>query len=290
MATADERGRQSNANSTDTPGGVATRVVALAPNAAEIICGLGACDRLIGVSSYCTYPLELAGVPKIGGLRDPDLELILTLRPDLLILRGKTPALEQMAAAHHIRIYDDGVETLGDLYRTVHDLGSGVGRIAEAAAMVADIQRSLNAVAVRIGTRPRVRVLLTMRSPTALEHVLSVGRGTFIHELIEIAGGQNVFDDQATRYPTVSIEEIVGRNPAVIIEAMSGRDLDDAKRRELLDQWQRLDSIDAVRNGRIHFLTDDFLLIPSQRVAQSAELLARVIHGDGESPTDESVR
>ncbi len=259
----------------------AHRIIALAPNATEIICALDACDRLVGVSRFCTYPPEVASVQKIGGLRDPDLELIATIKPDLLILRGRgesSAPLRRLADAMNIRIYDDPVETLDDLHETIGHLGTLLDRSSQAAAMQNVIRTELAKLADSVMDRPRPRVLFTLRSPAALTNILSVGPGSFVHEIIEIAGGSNILADQRAAYPSVSLEEIIGRDPEVIIESMAGMSIDNSQREDLLRQWSSLSSVSAVQTRRIHFVTEEYLTIPSQRVTLSARKLRSLIH------------
>jgi len=262
------------------------RVVAMAPNAAEIICGLGAGGQLVGVSSFCTYPPELADVPKVGGLQDPNLETIIALRPDLIVLRSHGEAghpLRQLAADRDIRIYDDNVETLEDLYKTIGDLGELLGRGEQAAEMIRRIRDELADVKRSFEGRRRVRVLFTLRSPTGLANLFTIGRDTYVHQLLEMAGGENIFGGHTTRYPNISLEEVVGRNPEVIIESMPGENINDRRRAELLEQWSGFERIDAVRHGRIFFVTEEYLTIPSQRITLAARKLAELLHPEAQS-------
>ena len=166
-----------------------------------------------------------------------------------------------------------------DMYRTIADLGKLLGRDAEASAMIDGIKTELAKVSVRVENRPRPRVLFTLRSPLSLTSVLTAGRDTFVSELIEIAGGDNVFaGGGGALYPGVSLEEIVGRDPQVIIEAMTSDTIDANKRVDLIEQWQALGLISAVRNERIHFVTDGHFTIPSQRVTLTAWKMLEMIH------------
>jgi len=257
------------------------RVIALAPNAAEIICALGSAKHLVGVGRFCTFPAVLQTLPKVGGLRDPDLEAILALHPDLMVLRGSGSAIEpirHLAIDHGIRIYDDRVETLDDLYQTIRELGELFGRRPQATRLTQHIRAALKSVAARAATRPKVKVLFTLRNPDSLTPLMTIGRRTFLSEIIEVAGGENVFGDQDTRYPAVSLEEVVARNPTVIIESMPNQVIDRARRVALLNQWRGLTSVHAVQNRRVHFVTQPFLTIPSDRVTLAAELLLSLIH------------
>ncbi len=254
-----------------------SRVVALAPNAAEIIFGLGAGDSLVGVSEFCTWPPELKDTPRIGGLRDPNLETLLALKPDMMVLRGRSGPARKLCEARKIPVYNDRVESLADLYRTIADLGAMLDRRAEAKRLSEQIRRKLERIRVRCAVGRPPRVLLTLRSPTSLSNVMTCGRETFLNELIEIAGGENIFGDQETDWPAVSMEEIVSRDPEIIIEAMMTYEFDAGERAAIRKQWAKLKTVSAVRSGRIHIVTDDVLTVPSQRVTESAEILAGII-------------
>lgn len=254
------------------------RIVAMAPSTTEIVFALGAGHRVVGVSRFCTHPPAVAGVPTIGGQHDPDLEQIVALRPDLVVLRGAGAALRQVCREHGIRIYEDPSQTLADVHQAIGELGALLGRGDEAEALNARLHRDLDAVAARVAGRPRPRVLLTMRGPERLMNIHTVGGTPFLSELIQIAGGRNVFADLNVDYGEVSVEEILARSPEVIVEAMPGLDLDDEQRAAVAGQWQALGPLPAVEQGRVHVLTADHLLLPSPRVTHTARLLAALFH------------
>ena len=258
------------------------RIIALAPNTAEMICALGECDRLIGVSPYATYPPELGKLPKVGGLRDPDLESILALNPDLLILRGHNDKLEKLCQAGNIRILHDHTDTFASIFATIEQLGELLGVEERAAKLQTDLHDRLNAIAKR-APHNRPTVFLVLRSPDRLANLTTVGKRTYLNEIIDVAGGRNLFADLDVAYPQIALEEVLARDPDIIIEAMPGRDLDNARREQLLDQWRAAGFAEQANSNRIHFLTADFALIPSPRVVLTAEwindiLTARVEH------------
>jgi iron complex transport system substrate-binding protein len=209
--------------------------------------------------------------------------MIVALQPDFLILRGGGEAshpLRRLAEERNIRIYDDAVETLDELYKTIGDLGQLLDRREQAERMIRQIHDELATVRDSRQGRPRPRVLFTLGGPVGLSSIFTVGRDTFVNELIELVGGENIFGGHATRYPNVSLEEVVGRNPQVIIESMPGEPIDDARRKELWQRWESLDQIEAVRTGRVYFVSEEYLTVPSQRVTLSAGKLAELIHAE----------
>ncbi len=255
------------------------RIVTLGPNSAEVICLLGACDAIVGVSKFCVYPPELKDRPRVGGLFDPDLERIVALKPDLVVLRGRSDSVEQLCRRRGILVYHDRTEQLRDVEKCILELGQRLGKMDAAEKRVEQFQSRLDAVRERVASRTRPRVLLTVsRSPNGLGDVLTTGRGTFLHDMLEIAGGANVFGHLDMGWPQVSGESIITRRPQVIIELMPEVNLTPALKQQMLEQWKKLGSIPAVTDGRIHFVTDDHCLIPSPRYVEIIEQVSKLLH------------
>ncbi len=256
------------------------RIVSIAPNASEIIALLGEADRLVGVSRYCNHPPELAARVKVGGLIDPDLEAILRLEPDLVVIRGRIPEVERLCEENGIRLHRDPTESFEDIFTAVGQLGALLQREEKAGALVEDIRRRVRRISTAIAGRPKPRVLFsTERNPESLGRVITLGKDTFIDEIITLAGGENVFGHLEVRYPEVSLESILSAQPDVIIEVIPGAGLPDGVLREqIVEQWRQLGSMPAVEHGRVHVITDNELIIPSPRVVKSILRLARLLH------------
>jgi iron complex transport system substrate-binding protein len=274
-----------------TRGPAPRRIISLAPNAAEIIAALGASDRLVAVSDFCVYPPELNALPRVGGLFNPDLEAIVTLRPDLIVLRGRSASLERLCADRGIRVFLDPTESFDDIYVAIRELGDLLDRRQEAAALEGEMRRRLVAVAGAVAGRVRPRVFVTVaRRPDSLAGILTASRGTFVHEIITRAGGDNVFSGTDIDYPQVSPEAILAAQPDVIVEAMPEAEPSAELERSVRDLWRRLGSLPASQTGRVFILTEDNALIPSPRVVEVIERLARRLHPgvefSGGKPTD----
>ena len=272
----DKPAPSSAASSQPTP----QRIIAFAPSSTEIIAALGAADRLVAVGTFCTYPPEVARLPKVGGLVDPDLEGLLRLQPDLIIVRGTSKEVEQLCETNQIRIFRDPIEKLDDLYQTIESLGRLLDR-RDAADKLADrIRRRLGRIAVAVAPqrRPRVFITVSRRDPDALTGLLTASNRTFVGEMVRLAGGENVFAELAIDYPEVSPEAILAARPEVIIEAMPETQMSPALEQRISDVWRRLGPIPAVQNNRIRVVTDDNILIPSPRVVDTVAALARLLH------------
>ena len=256
------------------------RIVSLVPALTEILFAIGAGPQVAAVSSYDEFPPAVKSLPRVGALLDPDTERILSLRPDLVMLYGSQSELPAQFSRAGIRSYvyrHGGISTVFD---TIRELGSATGHEAEAAKVVREIQARLDAVRARVKGRPRPRVLLVFdRQPRTLRELyVSGGRG-FLHEMLEIAGGQNVFADVGRESVQPSTETLLARAPDIILEVRATGLLE---AREVAGEqavWSTLSALPAVRNKRVHFMIGEYLVVPGPRLAQATEAFAKVIHG-----------
>ena len=254
------------------------RIVALAPSSVEIVCGLGAGDRLAGVGRFVSFPPELSDLPRVGGLYDPDLEQILSLEPDLLITRGASAALARLCSDNGIELYEDPTDTLSDLFRAIEEIGSRLGLPTQAEDLATRTRAELDQVRQRVADRPPVGVLLTMRRLGPIRSIYTVGRGPYLNDLLEIAGGRNLFSNIDLPYPEVGGEQVLAAAPEVIVELMPGEDYDESDRLAAIEQWRALGPIPATASGRVHLVTADYAQIPSPRITLLARLLAGYLH------------
>ncbi|MCG2817067.1 MAG: helical backbone metal receptor [Candidatus Aminicenantes bacterium] len=252
------------------------RIICGTPGLTEIVFSLGCGDRVVGVSRFSTYPPEVEGKARIGGLIDPSREKILSLKPDLYLSQGRQGTMADFCRKYGIPFFPLTLENLSDLFAAIRSIGGLLNARTEAEALCLQISKELAAVRDRIGGRsPRTVFLSLGHTPGELTGIMTMGEGTFLHELLELAGGRNIFSEVGASYPQISKEVLISRQPRIIIE-IGG--LPVGKIDLLRQDWQKLSILEAVAEDRIYFLTEDFLLIPGVRVGQTADRLARVIH------------
>jgi iron complex transport system substrate-binding protein len=257
----------------------AQRIISIAPDATEIIAALGQTRRLVAVCTFCVWPPEIKGLPRVGGLFDASAETILKLRPDLIILRGANKNVEQACAEGNIRLFRDRTERFDDIYKTLGELGDLLGSREQAVAVARDMDARLEKIARAVGGRPQPKVLMTLaRRPDALGEVMTGSKTTFIHEIIVRAGGENAFADMSLDYPRIGPEAVLAARPEVIVEAMPESPPSPTLQENLRDQWRRLGPIPAVQSNRVYVLTDDHCLIPSPRIVDIIAKVARLLH------------
>jgi iron complex transport system substrate-binding protein len=259
----------------------ATRIVSLVPALTEMLFAVGAGPQVVAVSSYDEFPPEVKSLPQVGALLDPDMERILSLRPDLVVIYGSQTDLQAQLGRAGIRVYNYRHAGLEGILNTLRDLGAAVGHATEGERLAREIRSTLDRLRARVQGRPKPRVLLVFeRDPASLRGVFVSGGFGFLDDMLAIAGGVNVFADVKRESVQPSVETILARAPDVILEVratglLAATDVADARR-----VWRTLASIPAVRNGRIHILNGEHLVVPGPRVAQGAEGFARALHPD----------
>jgi iron complex transport system substrate-binding protein len=251
-----------------------TRIISVVPAATEILFALGAGPRVVAVSSFDHDPPEVDRLPRVGALLDPDVERIISLRPDLIVLYGSQHDLAgqmQRAGIPQFAFVHGG---LADVLTTITALGARTDTSDAAAKLVASIRAQLDAIRARVAGKVRPRTLLVFgREPGAIRNLYASGGVGFLHDMLEIAGGDDVFGDIARESVQASSETLIARAPDVIVEI---RAADEAGAGA--SAWDALSSIPAVRNHRILVLSGTEMVTAGPRIGLATERLARAIH------------
>jgi len=259
----------------------ARRIVSLVPSVTEMLFAVGAGPQVVGVSSYDDFPPETKALPRVGALLDPDTERIFALRPDLVIVYGSQTELEGQFARAGIRVYAYRHAGVDNVMQTIRDVARLAGRTADGERVVRELGSQLDAIRARVRGRPRPRTLLVIgREAGALRGVYVSGGIGFLHELLEIAGGNDVFGDITRESVQPSNEILIVRAPEVIVELWPGNQPGAETVQRERAVWNLLASVPAVRTNRIHLLYGDYLLAAGPRLGRAADTIARVLHPD----------
>jgi iron complex transport system substrate-binding protein len=252
----------------EVPTGAARRIVSLNPATTELVHALGAGDRLVGRTTWDTYPPQVSRARDLGSGLRPNVEAVLETRPDLVLLYAS--ADNRMAAD---RLRAAGVPTLslkldriGQLERAAILVGDAIGAGDRARIVVDSVMRTLDSVRTAVTGRERPRVFWHVWDAP----IITIGRGSFLHELLEIAGGANVYGDVNAPSPHVELEDIARRGPELVLAGPVG-----AHRIRNERRWQ---AVRAVRNGRVVVIDTTLVARPSVRLGEAAVSLARLLH------------
>ena len=254
------------------------RIISLVPSVTETLFAIGAGPQVVAVSSVDRDPPEVAKLPRVGALVDPDVERILALRPDLVVTYHSQNDLGQQLQRAGIATFPFVHGGLQASLASMLEIGRRVGHAAEAEALVAGIRARLDRVRGAAAGRPRPRVLLVFgREPGTLRSLYASGGIGFLHDLVEVAGGENVFADVQRESVQATTELVIARRPDVIVEVRAEPEGDAAALEREMRAWAPLGSVPAVRTHRIVWLTGTDLVIPGPRLAGAAERLAEAI-------------
>ncbi|HUS66797.1 MAG TPA: helical backbone metal receptor, partial [Kofleriaceae bacterium] len=253
-----------------------TRVVALAPSATEIVYALGAGPAVVGLDRFSDYPPETKQVEKVGGDVEPSLERIVALKPDVVFTATTANTLATVRALERlgIAVYVSRPDSVEEVYRDVRGIADALGRHEAGVRLTDEMRARIERVRAAHAEGPRVPTLLVVWA----EPLVVVGKGSHVAELLAIAGGRNVAGDAEQPFPTYSVERVLARAPEVLIVGTH------AEGAPPMRSLERLTTLPAVRNRRIHLVDGDLMFRPGPRLPDGAEAIARVLHpaaGDG---------
>jgi len=252
------------------------KIVSLAPSNTEILFSLGLDDKIIGVSDYCDYPAAALEKPKIGGYSNADVEKIVALEPDLVLIEEFhtheiLPALEKFG----LTVVTIDPRNLTEVLESIELIGKITGTSDKASKLVNNMSDRIEAIRTKttgLTDEQRLRVFYLLWH----EPLMTVGSGTLIQELIEIAGGVNIYSN-TTGYPMVELETLVDANPQVLIAGTGMGEGADAPFTYLKTE-SRLAETDARTNNRVYEISTDITGRPTERMIDALELLAKMIH------------
>jgi len=252
------------------------RIISLAPSNTEILFALGLEDKIVGITQYCDYPPEAENITKIGGFSTIDMEKIIELAPDLILAANMhkdtdVPELDRRG----FNVLTIAPETIDDVMFNIDLIGNATGAEGIARTLITDLENRIKEVHDKVATlvdeeKPGV-LYITWHDP-----LWTLGEGTITHELIEMAGGQNIVDD-ISGHGQIDLETVIWRNPQIILASTGHGSAEDSPL--IWAQTEdRLSHIDARLNNRIYQVDADLVTRPGPRIIDGLELIAGLIH------------
>ena len=258
------------------------RIVSLAPSITEMLYALGLGPRVVGDTTFCTYPAQARAKPKVGTFLQPDYERILSLRPDLVLVIKNPIGVTQKLRSLGLHAEEVDQDKVADILASLERIGTLTGKQAEASRLAGSLRAQLDEVHRAAAALPRRGTLfLVGRSTGTLQGMVGAGPGSFIDELLQIAGASNSLAGAPMQYPNVSLEQILTRDPEVILDM---GDYAHAEGRpgqpeaQILALWAAYPGLRAVRNHQVKVISSDVLVRPGPRMAEAARDLLALIH------------
>jgi len=247
------------------------RIISLAPSITETLFFLGLGDKVAGVTRYCNFPPEARTKTIVGGVVDPNYEIIVSLKPDLIIMtvEGNTRESFNKLSNLGFKIFVTNPRNFEGIFKTILDIGKICGVEKRAIDLVDSLKSELDKIK-KINTsktKPKIFVLLS------LNPLMTAGKNTFINEIIENAGGINVGKNSKQNYPIFNREEILKVNPDIII--LTDPKIEKDELLKLFPEWKH---IKAIKEDKIFKIDPDILLRPSPRVILATKIIAQLIN------------
>jgi iron complex transport system substrate-binding protein len=248
------------------------RIVSIGPSCTEILYALGLGNKVIGVDRYSDYPPEVISKQKISNWWTPDPEEVAALNPDLVLYSVGSMATVEALEKAGLTVVALKPTTINDIFKNIKLIGFITGKSKEAESLVSSLSKRIDEIKSKtsnITIRPKVYMEIYYPPPWTF------GPGSWVHQIIELAGGINIFSDAPVKYVKTTDEEVIARNPNVIISllgAMHYATLEDIKSRL---GWNK---ISAVIKGTVYLLDENLFVRPSPRIVEGLETLAKILH------------
>ena len=246
------------------------RIVSVGASNTEFLFALGAGDRVVGVDDFSDFPPEAARKEKVGGVK-VNVEKVVGLRPDLVVMVKISDGTVERLAGAGIAVVIVDPQSLAEVFRTAVLLGTVIG--ADGQRLASDLERRVDAVRERTRSAPRPRVFHEVDASDPARP-FTVGPGSYLSEIIDVAGGINVAARASSPYPQLSLEEVVRADPEVIVLA----DADYGVKPDQVAARPGWSALTAVRTGRVFPIADSLVSRPGPRVGEAAEAYARLLH------------
>jgi iron complex transport system substrate-binding protein len=248
------------------------RIVSLAPSITEMLFAIGAGGQVAGVTQFCDFPPDAAKKPKVG-YANPNLESLVALQPDLILAPKEFLKPDLLASFDrlHIPIFILSGQTIDDIFSQLQTIGRMTDHQAEASALAVEMRRHIADVTQRVQGQASVRVLYVLNS----QPLITVGPGSYIDQLIGLAGGRNVAATSATPYPRLSMETVLSEDPEVLLFPVGQAEGISESEQQAWRQWS---GMSAIKHARTHQISADLLNRPGPRIGKALAQLAALLH------------
>jgi len=249
------------------------RIISLAPGITEILFALHLDEEIIGVTDYCDFPVAARNKPRIGGFINPSIEKIVSLRPDLIIGTSDGNLMETIHRLGDLgfSVYLINPKSFNGVMKAIHHIGTTAGREEESRKITGNMILKEEEIATRIKSFPKPKIFFQV----GYAPIMTAGRGTLADDLIRLAGGRSISENESVNYPHYNIETILSKAPDIIIMSSMDSKKDYLN---LIKMWQSWKDLPAVKMNAVFVVDSNLVDRPTPRVAEGLEAMARMIH------------
>ena len=254
------------------------RIISFAPSITEILYELNLDDNIVGVTQFCKYPAQAAQKSKIGGFTNPNYEVVLRLKPNLVIILKDNHTLTQFLNKNSIRHISVGNDSVYEIIESVLTIAKACNAVEKGDSLAQRLRLQLE-VSSANENRPKVLLCVGRDNPGSgsVSKTFAAGSASFYNQIIEAAGGVNVFADVSQSYPSISSEALLRFNPDIIIDISAAYMNPSLDEKTVCNDWEVFKTLSAVKNKEVHCLFGDYLTVPGPRLAMAAERFRNII-------------
>ena len=254
------------------------RVVSLAPNLTEIVCELGGYDQLVGVTDFCVHPESVKRKPKVGGYINPNLEIIVSLKPDIVLALPEHQDTASKLQRLGVRVETIRNWSLADIHNSIKTVGDLIGRAERAAAKLDELARLRDNLTRRRSDGPRCLLVLGhMVGDETIKEIYAVGNNGFLNEIIGLAGGVNVIEQKTPHYPRISQEALLQLDPDVIVDLAPVAELTPREAAAKQKVWFSVSHLTAVKKKKYFIIHADHVLQAGPRYLETLAELVKIL-------------
>jgi len=253
------------------------RLLSLAPNVTEILFAMGLGDQIVGRSNYGDYPPEAANIPSVGDTLQLNQEKIIALRPTIAFVITRREDLPRALEAMGIRTVALRSDRMDQLLESIRTIGRETRHEAAAQALLDRLDKELAEVRARVKGLPRPRTLFAFPMLIGSTQMGVAGRGTFVDDLLDVAGAENAYPDRAD-WPEITPERVMALAPETVLVNATAENAAPDRVEAVRRAWARWTAVPAVAAGRVYVVTEPYLTIPGPRVGLAARRLAEILH------------
>jgi len=248
------------------------RIVSLSPHVTEILFALGLDSSIVGVTDYCDFPPSVRNIPRVGGLSNPNLEKLVELGPDVVIMTvsGNTRQDFESLERLNLAVFVTNPRNLSGVFDSIRRIGVLTGRAQAGDSLASLLRKRADSLTAFAATRRNIPTLFLL----SIQPIISIGKETFLDELIRLAGGTNVSSGSSIAYPLLSKEEILQRAPEVIVVSSDVAASPD----DVAHALRGLSTVPAVAHKRITIVEADLVSRPGPRIVDGLATIIKALH------------
>lgn len=253
------------------------RIISLSPSVTEILYKLELGDKVVGVTDYCNFPDEVKDKSRIGGYLNINYEAIILLRPDLAIVPIEYgEEIKDVFDKAEIENMTVNTATVEGILSSIEKIGRKCGVKERAEEVITRINDDIDELKEKVEEKSSGRVMIVVgRNKGTFENLYIASKKTFYNELLEILDCENAYTKTDINYPAISLEGVIRLNPDIIIEMLPG--CADEKKSEIIEEWNFLKDVNAVKNEKVYVFNEDYVCIPGPRFTLILQKIAEIL-------------